>query len=361
MSAPASADRARRRRSGSASRHRRPLVRFLCRRAGVALLLAVGVTLVTFVLTNLVPGDPATANLGEQASSDPAAVAEYRRQHGLDQPLPIQYARYLEDLARGDLGQSQQSHQPVLTDLRAAVPATMELAALAILLSLLVGVASGVVSALHRNRLGDHVLRVLSLLFVSMPTFWLALVAFYVFFDQLGWAAGSGRLDPGVTAPANVTGLYTVDAVLAGQWFTFWNAVSHLILPALVLTAHTVGLLTRFTRSAVLEVLSQDYVRSARAKGLPERTVLVHYVLRGALVPVITVAGLAFGALLSGTVLVESIFAWPGLGGYAFRSATTFDLPAVMGVGLVIGTIYLFVNLAVDVLYGVIDPRARVQ
>ncbi|MFJ6085708.1 ABC transporter permease [Streptomyces sp. NPDC092369] len=340
---------------------RHPLARFLLRRTATAVLLALGVTLVTFVLTNLVPGDPAAANLGQRAIGDPAIVAQWRHANGLDKPLPVQYVTYLGNLLQGDLGESQQSHQPVSTDLSTAVPATLELAGAAIVVSLIVGVAFGVVAALRRDRFTDQLLRVISLLGVSVPTFWLALLAFYVFFYRLGWAPGSGRLDPGMTAPPHVTGLYTIDAVLAGQWPVFWSAVGHLALPALVLTAYTVGLLTRFTRSAVLEVLHQDYVRAARAKGLPGRTVLFQYVFRAALVPVITVAGLAFGALLSGTVLVESIFAWPGLGAYAYRSATTLDLPAVMGVGLVVGLVYLTVNLAVDVLYGVIDPRVRVQ
>lgn len=367
MSQPSAASRAsgggagRLRDRVAAARHRHPFASFLTRRAGTAVLLMLGVTLVTFVLTNLVPGDPAAAALGQRAVGDPAIVAQFRQHYGLDKPLPLQYVTYLGNLLQGDLGESQQSHQAVLTDLRAAVPATIELAGTAIVLSLVIGVAFGVVAALRRDRLTDQVLRVLSLLGVSVPTFWLALLAFYLFFYRLGIAPGSGRLDPGMTAPPDVTGLYTVDAALAGQWAVFWNAVRHLMLPALVLTAYTVGLLTRFTRSAVLEVLGQDYVRAARAKGLPGRTVLSQYVLRAALVPVITVAGLAFGALLSGTVLVESIFAWPGLGAYAYRSATTLDLPAVMGVGLVVGVIYLLVNLAVDVLYGVIDPRVRVS
>ncbi|MGW8378232.1 ABC transporter permease [Streptomyces sp. ODS28] len=340
---------------------RHPLARYLLQRTGVAALLALGVTLVTFVLTNVVPGDPAAANLGQSAVEDPSIVARFRHEHGLDQPLPAQYAHYLGNLFQGDLGESQQSHRPVLTDLSQAVPATLELAGAAIVVSLAAGVLFGVVAALRRDRFTDQLLRVVSLLGVSVPTFWLALLAFYVFFYQLGIAPGSGRLAPGMSAPPHVTGLFTVDAALAGQWAVFRSAVGHLLLPALVLTAYTVGLLTRFTRSAVLEVLSQDYIRAARAKGLPGRTVLVQYVLRAALVPVVTVAGLAFGTLLSGTVLVESIFAWPGLGAYAYKSTTTLDLPAVMGVGLVVALVYLTVNLAVDVLYGVIDPRVRVR
>ncbi|WP_310738118.1 MULTISPECIES: ABC transporter permease [unclassified Microbispora] len=340
---------------------RSPLARFLVRRILTALLLAVGITLVTFVLTNLVPGDPVAANLGQRAVGDPAIVAQWRADHGLDRPLPQQYLMHLEGLLHGDLGTSQQSHRPVLDDLAESVPATLELAGAAILVSLVLGVGFGVVAALRRDRLSDHVLRVLSLVGISVPTFWLALVAFYVFFFRLQITPGSGRVDPGMTPPPQVTGLYTVDALLSGRWDALSSAVGHLAAPALVLALYTIGLLTRFTRSAVLEVLGQDYVRAARAKGLPGRVVLFRYVLRPALVPVITVAGLAFGSLLSGTVLVEAVFAWPGVGQYAYKSATTLDLPAVMGVGLVVGVVYLVINLVVDVLYGVIDPRVRVS
>jgi peptide/nickel transport system permease protein len=338
-----------------------PLARYLLRRLGVSALLIVGVTLVTFVLTNLVPGDPVAANLGQRAAENPATVAAYRAHYGLDRPLPVQYATYLGNLLQGDLGESQQTHRPVLVDLQSAVPATLEIAIGAIVLSVLIGVGFGVVAAVRRGQLADSALRLVSLVGISVPTFWLALVAFYVFSFQLDLAPGSGRLAPATTPPPHVTGLYTVDALLAGEWETFGDALAHLMLPTLVLTLYTVGLLTRFTRSAVLEVLEQDFVRSARAKGLPGRTVLFRYVLRAAMVPILTVVGLAFGALLSGTVLVEEIFAWPGLGSYAYQAASHLDLPAVMGVGLFVGIIYLVINLVVDLLYGAIDPRVRIS
>ncbi|NEB80899.1 ABC transporter permease [Streptomyces sp. SID14478] len=342
-------------------RRSRPLARFLVRRVLVALLLAWGVTLVTFVLTTLVPGDPAAANLGQQALGDPAAVARWRADHGLDKPLPQQYLVFLQGLFHGDLGTSQQSHRPVAADLAEFVPATLELAGAAILVSLVLGVAFGLIAALRRNRPVDHALRMVSLIGVSVPTFWLALLAFYVFFYRLRITPGSGRVDPGLGAPHHLTGLHTVDAALTGRWDVFTSALGHLILPALVLSLYTIGLLTRFTRSAVLDVLGQDHVRAGRAKGLPGRVILFRYVLRSALVPIITVAGLAFGSLLSGTVLVESIFAWQGVGQYAFKSATALDLPAIMGVGLVVSGVYLAINLLVDVLYGVIDPRVRLR
>jgi peptide/nickel transport system permease protein len=219
----------------------------------------------------------------------------------------------------------------------------------------------GVIAAIRRNRLTDHVLRVVSLGGVSMPTFWLALVALYVFFFRLNWLPGTGRLDAVVSPPPHHTGLYTVDAAISGQWATAWNALQHLVLPALVLAAFNVGLLTRYTRSAVLEVISNDYVRSARAKGMPERTVIVRHVLRAALPSVVTVIGLAFANVMTGAVLVENIFSWPGIGQYAYHSATTLDLPAIMGVSLFVAVVYIVINFLVDVLYGVIDPRIRIS
>ena len=337
----------------------RPFVRFLGRRLAALLLLGLGITFVAFVLTELVPGDPAAANLGQRAIGDPAAVAAFRQHYGLDKPLPVQYALYLQHLATGDLGESEQSHRPVRADLNEYVPATAELAITSILIAFILGISLGVLSAVRRNRLTDQVLRVISLGGISMPTFWLALVALYVFFFKLGWVPGSGRLDPGVLAPPHLTGMYTVDALISGQFDVMVGALQHLVLPACVLAAYNIGLLTRFTRSAVLEVINNDYVQAARAKGLPERTVILRHVLRAALPPIITVGGLAFANVMTGTVLVESIFAWPGIGQYAFHSATTLDLPAIMGVSLFVAVVYIVVNFVVDILYGVVDPRVR--
>ena len=337
-----------------------PFTRFLLRRAAALVLLGLGITLVAFALTQLVPGDPVAANLGEQAAADPAAVRAFEERYGLDEPIPVQYWRYLTKLLRGDLGESLQTHEPVRQNLATFIPATAELAVLATLVSILVGVSFGVVAAVRRNRATDQLLRVVSLAGISMPTFWIALVALYVFFFRLGWFPGGDRLEPGVLAPPHRTGMYTLDALLAGQWGTAWSALHHLILPALVLAAYNVGLLTRYTRTAVLEVLGNDYVRAARAKGLPEANVLVRHVLRAALPSVVTVIGLVFANVLTGTVLVETIFAWPGIGQYAYRSAVTLDLPAIMGVSLFVAIVYISVNFVVDVLYGVIDPRIRV-
>jgi peptide/nickel transport system permease protein len=336
------------------------LARFVARRFAALVLLMIGITAVAFALTQLVPSNAVATNLGEQAAGDPAAVAAFRHHYGLDKPLPQRYLLYLDHLVHGDLGQSSLTHDPVTHDLAQFIPATAELALYSVVFAAFVGVTLGVVSALRRNRPTDHVLRVASLAGISMPTFWIALVALYVFFYRLNWFPGAGRLDPGTLPPPSVTGLYTVDALLAGNFGLFAEALHHIILPALVLAAFSVSLLTRFTRSAVLEVVGNDYVRSARAKGLPEQKVVRGYVLRGALPSIVTVLGLVFANVLTGAVLVEKIFSWPGIGQYAYEAAVNLDVPAIAGVSIFVAIVYVSVNFIVDVLYGVIDPRIRI-
>jgi peptide/nickel transport system permease protein len=338
----------------------RPLVRFIVRRLAALVALSIGITFIAFALTQLVPGDPIRANLGQIAQTQPEVVAAFRHHYGLDQPLPVQYLRYLQHLVHGDLGESEQTHNSVLHDLGQFAPATAELAITAMIIAIVVGVGLGILAAVRRNQPTDHVLRLISLGGISVPTFWLALLALYVFFFRLGWVPGGGRLDPGVLSPPHVTGLYTVDALVAGQWSTAWDALRHLILPSLVLALFNVGLLTRYTRSAVLEVIDQEYVQGARAKGLPEHVVVLRHVLRAAMTSLITVIGLAFANVMTGSVLVENIFAWPGIGQYAYESATALDLPAIMGVSLFFAISYILVNFVVDLLYGVIDPRIRI-
>ena len=335
------------------------LVRFVARRLAALVLLLVGITAVTFLLTQLVPSNAVATNLGEQAAGDPAAVAAFKHHYGLDKPLPERYLLYLDHVVHGDLGQSSLTHDAVTHDLGQFIPATAELALYSVLFAAFVGIAFGVVAALRRNRPADHVLRVGSLAGISMPTFWIALVALYVGFYKLNWFPGAGRLDPGVDPPPSVTGLYTIDALLHGDLGLFGQAFHHLVLPALVLAAFNVSLLTRFTRSAVLEVVGNDYVRSARAKGLPGRTVVIRYILRGALPSVVTVLGLVFANVLTGAVLVEKIFSWPGIGQYAYEAAVNLDVPAIAGVSMFVAVVYVTVNFVVDVLYAVIDPRIR--
>jgi len=336
------------------------LLRFVLRRLGAFVLLMLGITLVAFLLTEIVPSNAAATNLGEQAAADPEAVKAFEEHYGLDKPLPVRYLVYLKHLVGGDLGQSSLTHQAVTHDLGEFIPATAELALYSILFAAVVGVTFGIVAALRRNRPTDHALRVASLAGISMPTFWIALVVLYVGFYRLGWFPGGQRLDPGTSPPPSVTGMYTVDALLDGNVGLFGTALHHLLLPALVLAAFNISLLTRFTRSAVLEVIGNDFVRAGRAKGMPERIVVRRYILRAALPAVITVLGLVFANVLTGAVLVEKIFSWPGVGQYAYQASVNVDVPAIAGVSLFVAAVYVTVNFIVDILYGVIDPRIRV-
>jgi ABC-type dipeptide/oligopeptide/nickel transport system permease component len=332
---------------------------FIIKRILTSFLLIFGITFIAFSITQLVPGDPVAANLGQSAYSDPEIVAAFEKEFGLDQPVPVQYLRYIQNLSKGNFGISLSSKRPVLDDLKEYFPATMEIALVAVVLALFIGLILGTISAVTRDRLPDQIIRVFSLTGVSMPTFWTALVAFYLFFFVLGWAPGTGRLQPGAEAPENVTGLFTIDALLAGDFATFREAFAYLLLPAVVLAIYAVGVLTRFTRASVLEILGNDYVRTARSKGLSEFTVIRRHVLRPALLAIITVAGVAFASLMAGSVLVENVFSWPGLGQYAYRAAVGLDLPGIMGVSMVVATVYITMNLIVDVLYRVIDPQLR--
>jgi peptide/nickel transport system permease protein len=333
---------------------------FVARRLLLLAPMLLGITLLSFLLSQAVPADPVTANLGEQAAADPQIVAAFRREWGLDRPLPEQYGIYVWNLLRGNFGVSISTRQPVLLDLRQRFPATIELAVVAMSLSILIGLPVGILSAVRRDSLLDQVTRVASLVGVSMPIFWLGLVALLIFYAWLGWAPAPGRLGATVPAPPLVTGFLLVDSLLAGRPQAALDALHHLALPAVVLSTYNLGVLARLMRGSTLDVLGEDYVRTARAKGLDERAVTLRHAARNALIPVVTVIGLGFGRLLSGAVVIESVFAWPGLGLYAFRSATSLDFPAIMGVGIVIATVYLVANLVVDVAYAFIDPRVQV-
>lgn len=336
----------------------RPWAFLLVRRAASTIALMFGVTLIAFILTNLVPADPVIANLGIDEASNPAAVQAFKERYGLDKPLPVQYALYLERLIHGDLGQSEQSRRPVMTDLRNYVPATAELAITSMILAVALSLGLGTWAALRSGRLIDHAVRFISLFSVSTPTFWVALIALYLFFYKLGWLPGAGRLDPSFDQPPQITGFLTVDSALAGEPVAMLNALQHLILPAAILAISNLGTLTRFTRAAVAEVMGEDYIVVARAKGLPERTVVGH-ILHAAITPIITVIGFIFADVMTGTVLVEVIFGWPGIGRYAFLAATTLDLPAILGVTLFVVLVFTVVNFAVDILSTIIDPRLR--
>ena len=325
--------------------------------AGIALL---GVIVVAFLVAHMVPADPLAVVLSDQATKDPSIRAAYMRRWGLDRPLPEQFLVYLENVAHGDLGESFTTRRPVLRDLAQFLPATIELACAALAVSFVFGVPLGVWAAVRHNRSADHAARLLSLVGAASPIFWTGLIALYVFYYLLRWAPGPGQVDPRQALPPAVTGFLVVDSLIAGRVDVFLSALAHLVLPALVLGWFIMGLIARTTRSALLEVLKADFVRTARAKGLEERRVVGFHALRNALIPVLTVTGLAFASLLSGAVLTETVFAWPGIGRYAVTAATRLDYPAILGVTMLTAIIYITVNLIVDLLYGVLDPRIRI-
>jgi len=325
--------------------------------AGVAFL---GVIVVAFLVAHMVPADPLAVVLSDQATKDPSIRAAYMKRWGLDRPLPEQFLVYLANVAHGDLGESFTTRRPVLRDLAQFLPATIELACAALVVSLVFGVPLGVWAAVRHNRSADHAARLLSLVGAASPIFWTGLIALYVFYYLLRWAPGPGQVDPRQALPPAVTGFLLVDSLIAGRADVFLSALAHLILPALVLGWFIMGLIARTTRSALLEVLKADFVRTARAKGLEDRRVVGFHALRNALIPVLTVTGLAFASLLSGAVLTETVFAWPGIGRYAVTAATRLDYPAILGVTMLTAVIYITVNLIVDLLYGALDPRIRI-
>jgi peptide/nickel transport system permease protein len=334
------------------------MLTFLARRLVLLGVVLVGLSALTFTLSHLVPTDPARAALGFDASPD--MVSQYRREMGLDRALPIQYARYVGNLVTGNLGVSIMTRRSVAEDLAKAIPATIELTLASLVLSITAGGALGVVAAVRRGGFADTLATAVPVAQLSTPVFVMGLVLLLVFYRWLGWFPYGGRLDPSM-APPTITGLYTVDAVLRGDWPVFRSALAHLVLPAVALSNLTLAEMTRITRSAMLEALGHDYVRTARSKGLPERAVIARHVLKNAAIPVLTVMGLRIGFLLGGAVITETIFAWPGVGRYAWEGARNVDLNVVMGVTLVVALAYALINLAVDVLYSVLDPRVRVS
>jgi len=323
------------------------------------LFLLVGVSLLVFLISHLVPSDPIAANMSQTAMSDPIAVEAFKAKWGLDKPLAQQYLIYLGSLLRGDLGISIRTGNPVLQDLMQFYPATVELSVFAMVLAVVFGILFGTLSAVYRDKPLDYALRTVSVSGVSMPNFWFALLMLFVFFYKLGWAPGPGRIDSRTPIPQGGSGLYVLDAIISGNWVLLQDVLRHLVLPACVLGFFTMGLVTRQTRSNLMEVMSSDYIRTARAKGLSEGRIVWHHALGNAMIPVITVIGMGFCNLLGGMVFVEKIFAWPGVGQYAYLSATSLDFPAICGVSLLIAANYMVINLIIDVVYGIIDPRVR--
>jgi len=333
------------------------LLRLLARRLALILPTFVGVTLLGFVLIHAVPGDPVEVRTGERGIT-PERLAYFRHEMGLDQPLWRQFLTYEAGLARGDLGKSVVTQESVWTEFKTFFPATLELATCALLFAIVLGLPLGVMAAVRRGTPVDYGLIGVSVTGASMPIFWWGLMAILVFSVSLGWTPVSGRIDE-LFYIEPVTGFLLIDSWLSGEPGAFRSAARHLILPAIVLGTVPLATIARMTRSSMLEVLGEDYVRTARAKGLaPGRVVVVH-ALRNALIPVVTVLGLQVGALLGGAILTETVFAWPGVGHWLVESVQRRDYNVLQGGTLLIAVLVMLVNLGVDLLYGVLNPRLR--
>ncbi len=334
-----------------------PLRRLMAALATIALTLF-GLVLLTFVLARFLPEDPVIAIMGDTISGE--TYDRVYRELGLDQPIHVQFFTYLGRVLSGDLGMSHITGMPVATDLMRVFPATLELAILATFVGAVVGIPLGVAAATHRGSIIDHLVRIIGLIGYSVPIFWLALIGLIVFYAGLGWVGGSGRIDVLFTgAVPPVTGLLLLDSALAGDWAAFGSAFRHIVLPASLLGYHSVAYVSRMTRSFMLEQLGQEYVVTARVKGLSQSAVVWRHAFRNIRVQLLTIVALTFGAMLDGSVLVETVFAWPGLGQYLTRGLMQKDMNVVLGCVLLIGVVFLVVNKASDLLYGLLDPRAR--
>lgn len=316
----------------------------------------VGVSIVAFLLTRVLPGSPIDNIAGPMAT--PAIRAELTHYYGLDQPLWEQYFRYVGNVAQGNFGVSFTTSHSVASDLRAFLPATFELTTYAIILATVVGIPLGVLGAVRKGTIADHVARIVSVTGVSIPVFWLSLVLVYLLFYRWGLLPGPiGRLSTSVTPPKHVTGLLTVDSLLAGNWAAFGSACAHLVMPVVALAFGAVAPLARMTRSSMLDVMESGYIRASRAMGIPSSSIVWKYALKNALLPVLTMLAIVYGYLLGGSVLVENIFSWPGLGRYVFNAISGNDFPAVQAFILYATVTYLLIFLILDILYILLDPR----
>lgn len=333
------------------------MFQFILKRIAMVIPTFIGITLLTFALIHLIPGDPIEIRMGERGLS-PEVHAQMKKQLGLDQPLYIQYVDYLQGITQGDLGNSFKNNEPVMTEFLSLFPATVELATFAILFAVIIGIPVGILAAVKRGSVFDHTVMAVSLTGYSMPIFWWGLLLMLVMSVQLDITPVSGRIGAEFWID-NVTGFMLIDSWLSGESGAFKSAVSHLILPSVVLGTIPLAVISRMTRSSMLEVLGEDYIRTARAKGLAPLRIIIVHALRNALIPVVTVIGLIIGQLLSGAILTETIFAWPGIGKWVIEAIRARDYPVVQGAVLIIATIIIVVNLFVDLMYGVVNPRIR--
>jgi ABC-type dipeptide/oligopeptide/nickel transport system permease component len=336
------------------------MVAIILKRAATVIPTLIGVVIVTFLLTRVLPGDPAVYFAGPAAT--PQSIADIRKSLGLDQPLPEQFLHYVDDLAHGNLGDSLATGRPVLAEITSRLPASAELTLFGLLIAMAIAIPLGVLAAVKQGSWIDHTCRIVATAGVSLPVFFTGLLLVYVFYFRLGWApAPLGRLDVFYDAPRHVTGFYLIDSLLAGDFELFRASASQLILPGVTLAIFSLAPIARMTRAAMLAVLASDYIRTARASGLSPYTVVVTYAFRNAMLPVITTLGMVFSFLLGANVLVEKVFAWPGIGSFAVEALIASDYAPVQGFVLTMAVMYVALNLLIDILYGIVDPRVRLE
>ena len=334
------------------------IVSYILRRLIFATFVVAGVLVITFVISNIVPNDPARLYAGARAK--PEQVAAVREKLGLNDTLAVQFGRYVSTLARGDFGESFKTRRAISEDLKTFFPATMELVVFAMLLALIIGIPIGVLSAAQRGTWVDNLSRVITIAGVSIPSFWLAILLQLLFFSALDWLPLSGRLSRTIMLVEpieTITGFYSIDGILTRNWSAWRNALWHLILPVVVLATYPISLIARMTRAAMIEVLEEPYIRTAKASGLPFMQVLFRRALKNAFIPTLTVLGLTFAASITGAVLVEIIFAWPGIGKYVTDAIIATDFPVIVAVTLIVTIVYVLINLLVDVIQALLDPR----
>ncbi len=332
------------------------MLRYLLKRILMLIPVLLGVSLFVFVVMHLFAGDPARVMLGQHATNE--QVEALRESMGLNDPIYVQFAHFLSDLLHGDFGRSLMTRAPVLDEIFARFPATVELALAAIIIASVVGITVGVISAVKQYSFFDYLSMIGALLGVSMPIFWLGLMMIILFSLTLNWLPVNGRIDVGLE-PLHITGLYVVDSIITGNWESLKSALMHLIMPATALASYSMAIIARMTRSTMLEVIRQDYIRTARAKGLKESVVIFKHALRNALIPIVTVIGLQLGVLMGGAVLTETVFSWPGIGSRMVDAILAGDFPLVQGTVIFIATVFVIVNLIVDMLYAWLDPRIK--
>ena len=329
---------------------------YVIRRLLLVIPTIIGLTLITFIVSHMVPADPAILFLGEHAT--PEMIEQFRETMGLNKPLYIQYLTFLGDFFRGDFGKSLVTRHPVMQDIMTYLPATLELALAGLTVSIVLGVLFGVISAIKQNSVIDYIVRIVSLIGVSMPVYWIALVVMGIMYSQLG-IVSPGRLSMNIIPPTHITGMYILDSLLTGNSVVFFDSLKHIILPAIVLGGWMMAGLVRQTRASMLDAIGQDFVRTARSKGLPERKVVFKHALRNALIPSVTLIGMSFGGMLGGAVITETVFYWPGLGSYMLRMTMQVDFAAIVGGVAMLGLCYTFANLITDLVYSLINPRIR--